>query len=233
MRRVLTDAEMQQLHAGHEWGPLAWTAVLAQVAAGTLHPDAADARFGETLLCCAAVPRCPASVMTRLLALGASPSKPRHDGIRPMTVLFRNESYTAMPGPDFVHKMKLLPPADLAEREEGCGGQTCLHLLAQMIARRGTGNEHAYLMHALLWVLDQPECHPEDAMRTMWGTLLTPKEICAHAMRVEAVNVIRDALEARKAWAVRWSPDRAAWIGAVACAGLRNHNPAHFPCDNS
>jgi hypothetical protein len=220
MRQFLTASETRQLLYSTAYNAEAWVAVLDEVAAGTLHPDAVDARDGRTLMHGAARAPCPVSVMARLLELGASPSILGEDGNPPMFTVFTYElcNNPWLGRPEFVDKIKLLPPADLAVLDRRCG-QSCLHLLALAIRSRGVRYDNAYLMDALLWVLDQPECPVEASLRSSkW-----PRDTALSELRGtrEPERAIRAAMEARKAWAARWSLLRAAWTGAVlGAAGL-------------
>jgi hypothetical protein len=179
------------------FGATAWAAVLTAVEAGTL--DVNVVYYRRSLLSYAAT-HCSATVVKRLLHLGASPSVEDKYGTRPM-------HKAVLGGHDVVAKCAMLPPGDLACQSKLFG--TPLHECAFWLKRWAPPHElfDKYL-EVLQWMLAQPECPVRGA--DIYGRtamdILNGSEHCSKA---------RDMLAAELARRARWTALRAAWIGVV------------------
>ena len=185
-------------------GRCAWQMVLEAIAAGKMAVDTTWEPETKTLLHYAAL-SCSAAVVKRLLDLGASPSLLDGSGHLPMR--YAANCLTD----DALDKCRMLPVTDLGH-ENSTGGNTPLHIVATF--PRCELSQH--FREVLQWMLDQPECDIDAAdVRGVTAADL----LAARAHRDPRPLAMLRAARAERA---RWTPQRAAWTGAVAVgvAGL-------------
>jgi hypothetical protein len=186
-------------------GSAAWTVVLAAIKAGTLHVNVSS--HGRPLLHCAAY-SCSATVVKRLLEMGASPSMMDMHGSCAMHM-------AVLGGHDVVAKCAMLPPGDLACQSKLFG--TPLHACAMKLKMWATppprlvNGAFGKYMEALRWMLQQPGCPVDVADRHCRSPMdiLNESKHCGEACEMLAVELAPRA---------RWTALRAAWAGVVVAA---------------